>query len=258
MEVTAGYTRISYSLQSTSSIVVNNRIVAQIDTSFPTPPGLNLLQGGLAYVGDNSYFGFTSPVAGERFRFEVGGTAGSLKFGTLLLDYRKYFFFNPITFAMRGLHYGRYGSGGESDELTPLFIGYESMVRGYSSTSFDIGECTGDDCPEFTRLVGSRIAIASAEIRAPLFGVNGYGLLNFPFLPTDIAAFVDGGTAWTSSSSPELRFDKNTTDRVPVFSAGFSARVNLFGYMVLEVFYAYPFQRPLAGWQWGFQIAPGW
>jgi Tol biopolymer transport system component len=265
IEFTAGYERISYGLDVTSQVVVGSTVVAQVDSSLPAPAGLNLLQGAAAYVGDNSYFGFTSPVAGERFRAEVGGTAGSLKFGTLLLDYRKYFFANPVTFAVRGMHYGRYGSGGESDQLNPLFIGYESFVRGYSNTSFDASECSSDSvalatgsCPEFDRLLGSRIALASAEVRVPLFGPSGCGLVHFPFLPTELSAFVDGGAAWTSTEKPVLEFKRNTTERVPVFSAGLSARFNLFGYAVLEVFYAYPFQRPMAGWQWGFQIAPGW
>jgi hypothetical protein len=45
---------------------------------------------------------------------------------------------------------------------------------------------------------------------------------------------------------------------VPVFSAGISSRFNLFGYMVLEAYYAFPFQRPERGAHFGFQIAPGW
>jgi hypothetical protein len=43
-----------------------------------------------------------------------------------------------------------------------------------------------------------------------------------------------------------------------VFSAGLSARANLFGYAVFEVYYAHPFQRPNKSWVLGFQLAPGW
>jgi len=45
---------------------------------------------------------------------------------------------------------------------------------------------------------------------------------------------------------------------VPVFSAGVSARFNILGYLVLEAYYAYPFQRPGKGGHLGFNIAPGW
>jgi hypothetical protein len=41
-------------------------------------------------------------------------------------------------------------------------------------------------------------------------------------------------------------------------SAGVSTRVNLFDALILDVFYANPFQRPLKGGFWGFQLAPGW
>jgi hypothetical protein len=37
-----------------------------------------------------------------------------------------------------------------------------------------------------------------------------------------------------------------------------TSRFNLLGYAVLELFWAYPFQRTGAGGQWGFQLAPGW
>ena len=49
-----------------------------------------------------------------------------------------------------------------------------------------------------------------------------------------------------------------TLKRVPVFSAGISARMNILGYMVLEAYYAYPFQRPQKGAHFGFVLSPGW
>jgi hypothetical protein len=44
-----------------------------------------------------------------------------------------------------------------------------------------------------------------------------------------------------------------------VFSSGISTRINVLGYIVAEVFWAYPFQRPMQkSGIWGFQILPGW
>jgi hypothetical protein len=43
-----------------------------------------------------------------------------------------------------------------------------------------------------------------------------------------------------------------------VTSAGVTARFNLFGYLIGELFYAVPLQRPDKDGVWGFQIAPGW
>ena len=45
---------------------------------------------------------------------------------------------------------------------------------------------------------------------------------------------------------------------VPVVSTGVSARMNVLGFMILEAYYAYPWQRPDKGWHWGFNMAPGW
>jgi hypothetical protein len=228
------------------------------------PDAIYYAQGSLAYVGDYSNSGFTSPVAGGRYRFEVSPTLGTLNFGTLLADYRRYFFARPFTFAVRGLHYGRYGRDGEDSlRLSPLFAGYETFVRGYAVESFRPAECTGDGtntgrCPEFDRLVGSRLGVASAEIRVPLFGTEQLGLIRTRFIPVEIAPFVDAGVAWRSDDTPRFRFERRTTDRVPVFSAGMTARINLLGFAVFEAYYAYPFQRPDRGAHFGFQLAPGW
>jgi outer membrane protein assembly factor BamA len=175
----------------------------------------------------------------------------------------------PFTFAFRGLHYGRYGRDAEGIDsegrriMSDLFLGYEPLVRGYARESFDFRvECEGatsqSPCPAFDRLRGTRIGIANFEIRIPLLGVPELGLLNFPYLPTEVSPFFDAGMAWRGGDAPDLRFDRSTGDRVPVFSTGLSIRMNLLGYAVLEAYYAYPFQRPEKGGHWGFQLAPGW
>jgi len=46
--------------------------------------------------------------------------------------------------------------------------------------------------------------------------------------------------------------------RLPVVSSGVSARVNILGYLILETYFAYPYQRPEKGWHFGFQLQPGW
>jgi len=223
-------------------------------------------QASLALVGDASYSAFTGPIQGSRYRFEVTPTVGTMSFTTALADYRTYFFARPITFAFRGLHYGRYGrSADDSTTLYPLFLGEEQLMRGYSVGSFDQAECGAQSggtiysCPAFDRLLGSKLAVASFEIRVPLFGVPEYGLFNVPFLPLTVAPFVDAGVAWTGSTRPTFSAAENDlTKRVPVVSAGLSARFNVLGYAILEAYYAKPFQRPGRGWIWGFQLVPGW
>jgi len=108
------------------------------------------------------------------------------------------------------------------------------------------------------RLYGTRAALVSAEVRLPLFGTEQFGLINFPYLPTELALFADAGLAWTAEESPVVRFDRDTSDRVPVTSLGASARVNLLGALVFELYYAYPFQRPGKGAHFGLLLTPGW
>ncbi|HJU65544.1 MAG TPA: BamA/TamA family outer membrane protein [Gemmatimonadaceae bacterium] len=263
VEVSAEYRHLGFDREADQIIAVGNTIVDRRVVDLPSPPGIGLVQGSVAYVGDYSNYGLTSPVAGGRYRFEVSPIFGDLTFHTFLADWRRYFFLRPFTFAVRGLHFGRYGKEAEDERLSPLFLGYGSLVRGYDQGSFDISECTGSPdnattCPEFDRLIGSRLALASAEFRIPLLGVQELSLINFNFLPVEIAPFVDVGAAWTKNQSVDVRFDRNTIDRVPVVSAGVSSRINVLGFVILEIYYARPFQRPQRSGVWGFQLQPGW
>ncbi|MBN1479661.1 hypothetical protein JXA70_05270 [candidate division KSB1 bacterium] len=70
--------------------------------------------------------------------------------------------------------------------------------------------------------------------------------------------FADGGVAWTQNDYPTWAFKQDSDERVPVISVGAGVRVNLLGYLVLQGYYAYPFQRPGKGVHFGFVIAPGW
>jgi Tol biopolymer transport system component len=265
VEFSAGVQRISYDFEADQFFSRNVGLVdVRRGVNLEAPPSVTLAQASVALVGDNSFMAFTSPVAGSRYRFEVTPTFGDLTFQTAVADYRHYFLLRPVTLAFRGLHYGRYGKGGEDNRLYPLYLGNPQLMRGYESNSFDAAvDCTSgtDDpngCPELTRLLGSRIAVVSAELRVPLFGTSQYGLINLPFLPTELSFFTDAGAAWTSEESTRFAFDRTAIDRVPLVSAGVSARVNVLGYAVVEFYYAKPFQRANRDWVFGFQLAPGW
>jgi hypothetical protein len=273
-EVNGGYTRYAFDREVIRFPVDPNtgqQIGNPIQQEVESPDALNFLEASVALVGDNSFFGLTSPVAGQRWRAEVSPTIGSLQYATLLADYRRYLFMRPFTVAFRGMHYGRYGkdaAGVDADGrllLSQINVGYEPLVRGYARESFENEECrpvnpetAQSGCPAFQRLFGSRIAVANMELRIPLLGVSELGLINFPLLPLEVSPFLDVGLAWTQDDSPTLEFSRRTDERVPVFSTGLSARANILGYVILEAYYAYPFQRPDKGWHWGFNLAPGW
>ena len=228
------------------------------------PDAINLAQVGVAYVGDFSNFGFTSPMQGGRYRFQVAPRIGSNQFLSVLADYRRYFFLSPITFAVRGMHSGNYGPNlDESGVFAREYLDvpyYPGFLRGYSRYSFEGAECRDANCSVFSRLEGSRLAMMSAEIRLPIFGTDAVGLINFPYLPVELVGFADTGLAWTRGDDPFklLKWETDAPGRYPVTSVGTSARVNILGYIVCEFYYAYPFQRPDQGAHFGFLFSPGW
>jgi outer membrane protein assembly factor BamA len=195
-------------------------------------------------------------VIGQRFHIEGMPMAGTIKIVNAIADFRKYFLpIRPFTFAFRALHYGRYGSGSEDDRLTPLFIGYQDLVRGYDVNSFNANEFSGDTTNMvFDRLFGSRIAVANFEIRFPLFGALHLGSGYYGILPLETGFFYDIGTAWTRTTKPSFL---SSGGRKPVRSYGALFRFNLFGYLVLETDYVKPIDRPLKHAYWQFDITPG-
>ncbi len=259
VEFEGGIQRYSTKLEREILLVdPSGQIISDTRQHLPGGFNLSMLKGSVAFVGDNSAFGFVSPVRGTRYRYEYDILNGDLKFQTALADYRKYFFFRPVTVAFHALHFGRYGRDAESPYLNPIDLGYDYIVRGYDSVS--LGECVASatsQCPVYDRLIGSRIAATSLEVRAPLLGTKEYGLINAPAVPTEMEAFIDGGTAWSSGQHPKLKFATNTDERVPVFSAGVGLRI-LLSYIPIEIYAAKPFQRPGKNIVYGFNIIPGW
>jgi Tol biopolymer transport system component len=260
IELQGGASQISFDqiVTTQSYSRVTGAVFQNTTETIPFGETLSLGTSSAAYVYDTSIFGATSPVQGQRWRFEASPTFGTLNFTGVLNDYRRYFMpKNFYTIAVRGMHYGRYGRDSSDSRIFPLYIGYPWLVRGYDVGSFDNSECVGDattSCAAIDRLVGSRMLIGNVEFRFPLlrpFGVSGnmYGPV-----PVEVAFFADGGTAWNAGERPEVLGG----GRGGVSSAGVAFRVNLFGFAVGEVDIARPFQRPGRGWIFGFNLMPGW
>ena len=219
---------------------------------------LNLLSGSAAMVYDNSLYGATSPIVGQRYRFEVTPTIGSLAYLGVLADARKYVMvLRPFTLAGRVTHFGRYGRDADDAVLSPLFIGYGSLIRGYDFNSFSVSECgggIGTACPAFDRLFGSKMLIGNAELRFPLFGALGIGSGMYGVFPVELALFADAGLAWDARNQP---FFLAEGGRTPVYSTGVGFRINLFGFLLAEIDYVKPYQRPDKGSYWQFNFQPG-
>jgi Tol biopolymer transport system component len=222
-------------------------------------PTLNLGQTAAALVYDTSIFGATSPIRGSSYRLELSQSAGSLTYTGLLADVRTYQMpLRPFTFALRGLYYGRFGGDAEDFRLPVLYLGYPGLVRGYDPNSFQSGECGASidgSCPAFDRLIGSRVGIASAELRFPLWGAFGGSRFYGP-LPVELAVFGDTGMAWGGSSLQT----QQTLSRVngkPASSVGAAIRANVLGFAIAEIDYVHPLNRPGRGWLWQFNLMPG-
>lgn len=233
----------------------------------------NFFETSAALIYDSSLQGYTSPFAGQRYRLEVSPTFGTGQFVEAIADYRRYFFLRPLTFAVRGMHFGRYGK--DERLFREQFLGYSFFIRGYGyndvrdrcNTERNEGnpELGGAECRVFDQLFGTRIGVANAELRVPLLSrVLGQGGLS----PVEGIAFFDAGVAWGETQSI---FSEEPVETRPVFrrgiqgdveergiltSAGVGGRVNLFGYAILEAVYVNAFERE-RGWHWQFSLQPG-
>lgn len=257
LELTGGVRRISFSRQLRTNRFdpATGRFLSEDRIDLPAPDPLSFAEVSGAFVHDTSLFGLVGPIMGQRHRLEVSQLTGSLNFTGLLADTRAYAMpVRPFTIAGRALHYGRYGSGGEDPRLSPLFLGYPHLVRGYGVGSFRAGECgqqAGGGCPVFDQLLGSRMLVGNLELRFPLVGLVNRDQ-HYGWLPIEMALFADAGVAWTSGEAPSFAGGP----REWVRSAGVALRANLFGFAVVEIDYVRPLDRPGRGWLWQFGFTP--
>ena len=118
----------------------------------------------------------------------------------------------------------------------------------------------------FDELRGTRVGVLNLELRVPLIRQLVVGnTLGLP--PIEGFAFFDAGSAWGKqqlqtgelvNTTPTFRrgVEGALNERGVVTSAGLGARVNLFGYFILEGVYVKPFERD-RGWHWQFAMQPG-
>lgn len=226
------------------------------------PKGNNYQQLSFAYVEDNSYFGLTAPLQGHRARYQVQKYFGAVDFYTALFDYRRYFYVKPFSLAFRLYHYGRYGSGASSELVSPIYLGYPWLVRGYEKMSNYDDPSLQAGAFNVSRLSGEKAFVANAEFRIPLSGPERLSLIKSRWFLTDLNLFFDGGLAW--SRGQKVIFDWTPTNvtlekRYPFYSTGISIRVNVLGALIVEPYWAFPLQN--GGFRnrvFGINFVPGW
>ncbi len=217
-----------------------------------------------AYVEDNSFFGLTySPLGGHRLRIQVEQNFGINNFTGALIDVRKYFWMKPVSLAFRGMGYSRWETNINS--IFPIYAGNMGFIRGYDFV-FDsnINDPIGGGI-NLGQLLGSKIGMFNAEIRIPFTGPKQLALIGSKFLLTDLNFFFDGGVVFDEfshfSDGEPVTVDREGTvqNLKPHFakSIGVSARVNLFGAMILEPYWAFPLEKN-SRVQFGLNFIPGW
>jgi dipeptidyl aminopeptidase/acylaminoacyl peptidase len=225
-------------------------------------PAFNFFTPSLAFVSDNTLFGYTSPVIGRRMRFQLSPSVGNLRWMEYLADYRRYdpIIFNTLTVATRAL---ASASVGRDEESFPKYIGRPEYVRGYDKANFTGYECTSfiganSNCDQ-AALVGSRVAVFNAELRFPLVRRFDLGSLPVGLPPIEALIFYDAGVAWTAGQKVSLTKPENydlNTQRYLMRSYGVGLRVNLFNIAILKWDYAKPLDQPGRKPNWTFSLGP--
>jgi len=263
---------------SDKSKVPNNVEGNLIGTNLRT---YSLFSVNTALIGDNSFFGVASPLTGFRYRIEAEYNFGTYNFFAPTIDLRKYVRVAPVTFAARLMGYGRFGS---VDGLYPQFLGYPFYIRGYEAQTFYNNNKAPTNGFTINELSGNNLAVGNFEVRLPFTGPEKLSQIKSKFLFTELNLFFDAGLAWDSGDkiyfkknppvigqTPTLDPDGNPVivdgqqqmtnlyGRVPALSAGISLRVNIFGYFVLEPYFAIPFNRTdVSKPVFGLGFTPGW
>ncbi|HEU4903075.1 MAG TPA: BamA/TamA family outer membrane protein, partial [Flavisolibacter sp.] len=153
---------------------------------------------------------------------------------------------------------GRFGRDAESGVLPPLYLGYPFLVRGYDALGY--ADNTNQTAVSINDLIGTRIYVANAELRLPFTGPERLSAIKSSFLFTELNLFTDGGVAWGNRNLLSEQDSKGEIQRASRFimSSGISLRVNLFGALIIEPYYAIPWQN--GGWKngsFGLNFIPG-
>ncbi len=227
------------------------------------PPGFNFHELNTAFVGDNSVFGLTSPMKGQRFRIGLSHYFGENDLSSFTFDYRKYFFVKPVSFAFKLSHYNRFGRDAELSYndggiLPPLYLGYDFFVRGYSySAMFDSMMATNGQSLWYTDLIGSKMLVGNFELRLPFTGPERLAAIKSSMFFSDLNFFVDAGLIWNHNDKISLTRQDNRLTRYPIFSTGVSARINLFGQIIIQPYYAFPLTLKTGRGYFGLNFYPG-
>jgi outer membrane protein assembly factor BamA len=242
--LSTGLQSIAYDRESTTSEFsdTTGQQISTTTSTFPAAPTATLVDTGAALVYDTSVFGAASPILGQRYRFSIAPSFGSMSFTTVTADYRKYVMpLRPFTIAMRVMQVGRFGSGASDPRLLPLAWTLRDVVRGYG----DVGPNAGTT----TYLSANRLLVGNLEVRFPIPGVFSRRA-HWSALPMEGLIFSDAGRFWI----PDLT--TSHTSASSLHSVGAGVRLVAAG-VVFELDAVKPLDQVAQGWTFAFNFRPG-
>ncbi|MBK3516225.1 basic secretory protein-like protein [Carboxylicivirga marina] len=259
-EFGAAYAFYNYRIEKLKNINSFSQLYSAEKEKMPAPDGFGTGIIDAAFVIDNAKMGLASPVEGKRLRIQMEHYLHKMQMQTLLVDFRRYFFVKPYSLAFRIYHYGRYGKDSDSERMSELFLGSPWFVRGYDMGGFYGDESVNANTISMNQLIGTRLLVTNLEWRIPFTGPKEIAWFPSNFLFSEMAVFIDAGVSWNKHSYPVARLSTdNNSQRIPVFSGGLAYRINLFGAMILEPYYGFPFhQNRLKRGEFGINIFAGW
>jgi len=208
----------------------------------------------ISFVHDNVLWGYTAPIQGTRYRFDLFGNLGvadpNQSFYSIMGDMRTYLrFFYDHSLALRisggysgGENPQRFFIGGTENWINRTFATTEVPIESASDFAFltAVLPLRGYD---YSERIGTRYLLANMELRFPLIRYLLTGGLPFLFNNVIGVAFVDAGAAWYDNSKISL-FTRNSegnliTDDLLV-GTGVGARVYFLYFLLrFDVAWAY-------------------
>ena len=208
----------------------------------------------ISFVHDNVLWGYTAPIEGTRYRFDVFGNLGfsnaQQSFYSVMGDIRTYLrFFYDHSLALRisggysgGENPQRFFIGGTENWINRTFATTEVPINSASDFAFltAVLPLRGYN---YAEQIGTKYILTNIELRFPLIRYLLTGGLPFLFSNIIGVAFIDAGTTWTTDSQISLfTRDRNgniITDDM-LIGTGFGARM-FFLYFLLrfDVAWAY-------------------
>lgn len=216
----------------------------------------NFLVPSLSFVHDNVLWGYTSPIEGTRYRFDVYGNPGiankRLSFYTFAGDHRNYLrFWTDYSFVMRfsagysgGANAQRFFLGGTENWINRTFATTEVPLESVSDFAFLTAALPlrGYD---YAERIGTKYALMNYELRFPLIRYLVPGALPILFSNILGVAYIDAGAAWNQNEKLKL-FSKNEygslISKDLLVGTGLGARLYLLYFLVrFDVAWAYNF-----------------